>query len=263
MGKKRDRSEPREQRHPMATVANVSDDFIDQFNLPTLPDSIPARLEEALRARIDALFFRLKEAKSEKIKFRHLAPILAMPSYAQAQLATGSRSYTMETVNVAKTRIRVKQVTGVDAIRTFQGYRHYSGDGPGREYFKNRNTIPYSLVAGTTIYDNFGPDHDGFDYNWGLGWTIAGPDVPAQFGVEQAMGFTAAETHDELVGNTGSALTALRPAGTALIGDLRVDVVTSGEYIASGTEIRVVSVRGSRVEVRAVKSSAMADETSA
>jgi hypothetical protein len=45
-----------------------------------------------------------------------------------------------------------------------------------------------------TIYDNFGPDHGGFDYNWGLGWTVAGVDVPAQFGVEQAMGFTASAT---------------------------------------------------------------------
>lgn len=42
-----------------------------------------------------------------------------------------------------------------------------------------------------TVYDNFGPDHDGFDYNWGLGWTVAGTDVPAQFGVEQAMAFTS------------------------------------------------------------------------
>ncbi len=49
-------------------------------------------------------------------------------------------------------------------------------------------------TSAATIYDNFGPDHDGFDYNWGLGWTIAGGDVPAQFGVEQAMGFTADTT---------------------------------------------------------------------
>jgi len=45
-----------------------------------------------------------------------------------------------------------------------------------------------------TVYDNFGPGHDGFDYNWGLGWTVAGEDVPAQFGVEQAMSFTCGAT---------------------------------------------------------------------
>ena len=36
-------------------------------------------------------------------------------------------------------------------------------------------------VSALTIHDNFGPDHGGFDYNWGLGWTVAGADVPAQF----------------------------------------------------------------------------------
>jgi len=51
-----------------------------------------------------------------------------------------------------------------------------------------------ALAAALTVYDNFGPDHDGFDYNWGLGWTVAGENVPAQFGVEQAMSFTATAT---------------------------------------------------------------------
>jgi hypothetical protein len=38
----------------------------------------------------------------------------------------------------------------------------------------------------TTIFDNFGTD---WDYNTGLGWTVAGPDSDNPFGVEQAMGF--------------------------------------------------------------------------
>ena len=45
--------------------------------------------------------------------------------------------------------------------------------------------------AEITVYNNFGPEHDGWDYNYGLGWTIAGEDVAAQYGVEQAMGFTS------------------------------------------------------------------------
>jgi hypothetical protein len=45
-----------------------------------------------------------------------------------------------------------------------------------------------------TVYNNFGSDHDGWDYNWGLGWTVAGEDVSAQYGVEQAMGFTSTAT---------------------------------------------------------------------
>jgi membrane-bound serine protease (ClpP class) len=66
-----------------------------------------------------------------------------------------------------------------------------------------------------------------------------------------AFGYTAAESHDELLGRTGSALTTLRPAGAAMIDDQRIDVVTAGEFIEAGTAIRVVDVRGSRVEVRA------------
>ncbi|MFP6878013.1 MAG: MG2 domain-containing protein [Roseibacillus sp.] len=93
------------------------------------------------------------ESKSEKVKFKHIAPILATPSYAAAQLAIGSRTYKVETTNIASARIRVKRLTGKDAIRTFQGYRHYSGDGPGGDRFKDRHTIPWSLVAGEPIYD--------------------------------------------------------------------------------------------------------------
>jgi len=45
-----------------------------------------------------------------------------------------------------------------------------------------------------TVYDNFGPGHEGWDYDWGLGWTVAGEEIPSQFGVEQAMGFSSSVT---------------------------------------------------------------------
>jgi hypothetical protein len=51
-----------------------------------------------------------------------------------------------------------------------------------------------SMSAQITIYNNFGPDHDGWDYNYQMGWTVAGENVPTQFGIEQAMGFTSTET---------------------------------------------------------------------
>ena len=41
------------------------------------------------------------------------------------------------------------------------------------------------------MYNNFGPGHDGWDYYWGLGWTVAGEDVAAQYGVEQAFSFVS------------------------------------------------------------------------
>jgi len=93
------------------------------------------------------------KSKSATIRFRHLPPILAAPSYAAAQLAIGSRTYGMKTVNIARARIRAKRLTGEDAVRALQGYRHYSGDGPDKERIKERHAIPWSLVAGETIYD--------------------------------------------------------------------------------------------------------------
>lgn len=93
------------------------------------------------------------ESKSEEIRFKHIAPVLAAPSYAAAQLAIGSRTYSVETINIAQARIRVKRLTGKDAVRVLQGYRHYSGDGPNSDRIKNRHTIPWSLVAGESIYD--------------------------------------------------------------------------------------------------------------
>jgi len=66
MGNKRDRPEPRERRSPDATVANVSDDFMKGLGIPDLPEGIPQRLEDALRVRINALFYQLREAKRER-----------------------------------------------------------------------------------------------------------------------------------------------------------------------------------------------------
>ena len=54
----------------------------------------------------------------------------------------------------------------------------------------------------------------------------------------------------ELLGQSGTAFTALRPAGTALIGGKRVDVVTEGGYIEKGAAVSVVAIEGLRVVVR-------------
>jgi membrane-bound ClpP family serine protease len=52
------------------------------------------------------------------------------------------------------------------------------------------------------------------------------------------------------LGKTGTALTLLRPAGSALIDDERVDVVTDGSFIAKDSRIKVISVEGTRIIVR-------------
>jgi len=55
---------------------------------------------------------------------------------------------------------------------------------------------------------------------------------------------------NDYMGQTGVAITALRPSGTAMIGNSRVDVVTEGDFIDKGTPIKVVEVEGIRVVVR-------------
>lgn len=48
----------------------------------------------------------------------------------------------------------------------------------------------------------------------------------------------------EFTGKTGVAITPLRPSGTAEIDGMRVNVSTSGAFIASGKPIRVLSASG-------------------
>ncbi|MCK5803164.1 MAG: nodulation protein NfeD [Lentisphaeria bacterium] len=57
------------------------------------------------------------------------------------------------------------------------------------------------------------------------------------------------ERNRSFLDQVGRALTPLRPAGTAVFGDERLDVVTSGDLIAKGSRIRVIQVEGSRVVV--------------
>ncbi|MBE2181122.1 MAG: hypothetical protein IAE97_11695 [Chthoniobacterales bacterium] len=52
------------------------------------------------------------------------------------------------------------------------------------------------------------------------------------------------------VGETGRALTPLRPAGTARIGESRVDVTSLADFLEEGAEVVVVAVDGMRVVVR-------------
>jgi membrane-bound serine protease (ClpP class) len=65
-------------------------------------------------------------------------------------------------------------------------------------------------------------------------------------------GFTTAPSRPELVGREGTALTDLRPSGTARIGEERIDVVTEGEYVAQGSKVLVVRSEGYRHVVRQV-----------
>ncbi|RXZ77166.1 nodulation protein NfeD [Paenibacillaceae bacterium] len=65
-------------------------------------------------------------------------------------------------------------------------------------------------------------------------------------------GFTPAASKDVLLFQEGVTQTPLRPSGTVVIGDERVDVVTSGEFVDSGRKVKVIKVEGTRVVVKEI-----------
>jgi membrane-bound serine protease (ClpP class) len=52
------------------------------------------------------------------------------------------------------------------------------------------------------------------------------------------------------MGREGVAQTILRPAGVAMIGDQRLDVVAESGVIESGSPVRIVAVNENRLVVR-------------
>lgn len=63
-------------------------------------------------------------------------------------------------------------------------------------------------------------------------------------------GYIPGPDRSNLLGEVGTAITVLRPSGTALFQDERVDVVTDGSFINSGQKVKVIHVDGTRVVVR-------------
>ncbi|MFO7586891.1 MAG: NfeD family protein [Gemmatimonadota bacterium] len=63
-------------------------------------------------------------------------------------------------------------------------------------------------------------------------------------------GYLSAPDRSELVGRRGVAATDLRPSGTALVGDERLDVVTEGPWVEEGTQVVVVRAGPSNLVVR-------------
>lgn len=58
------------------------------------------------------------------------------------------------------------------------------------------------------------------------------------------------ETAPCRIGQSGEAMTPLRPAGAARINGQKIDVITAGDFIEAGEKIEVESVEGVRVVVR-------------
>lgn len=63
-------------------------------------------------------------------------------------------------------------------------------------------------------------------------------------------GYVSNVNRTELIGKTGETVTPLRPSGTILVDEERVDVVSEGSYIDKGKHVKIVKVEGSRIVVR-------------
>jgi membrane-bound serine protease (ClpP class) len=66
-------------------------------------------------------------------------------------------------------------------------------------------------------------------------------------------GYVSNTNRIELIGKQGQSLTPLRPSGTVVIDNERIDVVTEGSYVDAGKHVEVIKVEGSRIVVREIK----------
>lgn len=71
--------------------------------------------------------------------------------------------------------------------------------------------------------------------------------------LSKEQGFVPVAEKLNLVGLKGISVTPLRPSGTAMIANERVDVVTEGSFIQTNAPISVVKVEGGRIVVKEIK----------
>lgn len=85
-----------------------------------------------------------------------------------------------------------------------------------------------------------------------VGWMFAFPHTPMgrRFLLKTHLDADGKDAGERLLGQEGVAFTVLRPAGTALIGGRKVDVVSENDFIEPGSPIRVVREEGLRILVR-------------
>ncbi len=80
--------------------------------------------------------------------------------------------------------------------------------------------------------------------------TVAWNRMILSSNISSGSGYAAKRSVKKLVGQTGEALTDLRPSGIAIIRGARIDVITEGEYIDKGTKIKVIKTEGAKVIVQ-------------
>ena len=96
---------------------------------------------------------QLEKECTKALEFEHLEAELCLPSDDQAQLSSGTRTYRIQTVNLASLHLRIKKLAGNDLIRAYQGFRNYTGNSMDDKPFTASAPLPWSLVIGQTIVD--------------------------------------------------------------------------------------------------------------
>jgi membrane-bound ClpP family serine protease len=65
-------------------------------------------------------------------------------------------------------------------------------------------------------------------------------------------GYIGTEDLEYFLGKEGTAITVLRPSGTADFDGVKIDVVSQGEFISEGTKLKIIKVQGRRIVVREI-----------
>ncbi|WP_085508914.1 NfeD family protein [Thalassobacillus devorans] len=73
-------------------------------------------------------------------------------------------------------------------------------------------------------------------------------------------GFVSSTNRLELIGLKGETLTPLRPSGTAVFDEERLDVVSEGRFLPAGQPVKVIKTEGSRIVVREINKETMKEE---
>ncbi|HHV96402.1 MAG TPA: hypothetical protein GXX37_08035 [Clostridiaceae bacterium] len=73
-----------------------------------------------------------------------------------------------------------------------------------------------------------------------------------QDSLKKELGYSGRDNLESYIGEKGVALTVLRPSGTGLFNNVKLDVVTEGEFIPKGSNIEIIKVEGMRIVVRKI-----------
>ena len=79
---------------------------------------------------------------------------------------------------------------------------------------------------------------------------------------DRSTGYESSHARAELIGRVGTAVTDLRPSGTGLFGEERIDVVSESSWITEGTPIKIIMAEGYRHVVREAKADELTESTS-